>query len=334
MGFIRLIFASVFTEIYVRKLSKVTIISLDASLPVLYQNGIKPDICVSMERDEPTSAFFKKVPKTFQQGIVFVCVSLQHKTVFEAIRAGTLVVPMRPFKYNYFFKLDEFGYTCAGMSSANMAHELAYQMGYTKCVLIGQDLAYGKDGMSHTKGHIFGEDEVQNGFNKVTQKEEELLELDAYGGEGKVKSSIFWKLFLRGIEKTIVETNWSMETIDATEGGARKEGATEMPFREVVEKYIASLPKKKRIILKKPSEDEAFKYLKDTSKILKNFISESKKLKKEVEKTFLAIEKKMKKTEGKSEEELIAMFSTDETVKLLDTVNKARDFLGQNEVIK
>ncbi|WP_144623442.1 6-hydroxymethylpterin diphosphokinase MptE-like protein, partial [Campylobacter coli] len=39
-----------------------------------------------------------------------------------------------------------------GMSVAHMALVLAYHLGHENVILIGQDLAFGKDGSSHSKG--------------------------------------------------------------------------------------------------------------------------------------------------------------------------------------
>ena len=64
---------------------KVCILSVDASFPVLVKHGIKPDFVFSMERDEPTAIFFKKVSEKQQKDVIFVCASLQHKSVFNAI---------------------------------------------------------------------------------------------------------------------------------------------------------------------------------------------------------------------------------------------------------
>ncbi|MBU0529157.1 DUF115 domain-containing protein, partial [bacterium] len=41
----------------------VRIIAVDASFPVLYQAGIKPDVVVSMERVKESARFFQQVPR-------------------------------------------------------------------------------------------------------------------------------------------------------------------------------------------------------------------------------------------------------------------------------
>ncbi|EIA46163.1 PseD protein, partial [Campylobacter coli 2553] len=52
-----------------------------------------------------------------------------------------------------YLKLDDFGYFNMGFSVANMNFLLAIHLKHKNIVLIGQDLAYAKDGLSHTKDY-------------------------------------------------------------------------------------------------------------------------------------------------------------------------------------
>jgi hypothetical protein len=51
---------------------KVTIISVDASLPILEKHNIKPDIVTVIERVELTSKFFVNTSAEFMKDIIFV----------------------------------------------------------------------------------------------------------------------------------------------------------------------------------------------------------------------------------------------------------------------
>ena len=158
----------------------VTIICVDASMPILEKWGIKPDIVTSLERIEDTALFFEKTSKEFQDGVVFLSSALQHEKIYQNIKGGYLTIVMRPFGYMEIFGLHGYGYIGIGMSAANMAHELAYIMNYSDVILIGQDLAYGDDGLSHAKDHVYGEDEVK-GYKTDTY-------VTKWGGNGKVKT--------------------------------------------------------------------------------------------------------------------------------------------------
>lgn len=82
--------------------------------------------------------------------------------------------------------LKEFGYIGGGLSVAHMNYELAINLNYKNIILIGQDLAYAKDGSSHSKGFIhekLHDGHHQRDFNKYTTI--------AYGGKEQFKALKF-----------------------------------------------------------------------------------------------------------------------------------------------
>ncbi len=204
----------------------ITIFAVDASFPVLTRYGIKPDVVVSMERIPLTGRFFKETPKEAFEGVVFSLSSLQHPEVVGSIKAGIMQMNMRPFGYMMETGAHAWGYVGIGMSAANKAYELIYHSGFKTCVLIGQDLAYSDEGKSHSAGHVFGEDEVKHKAGDSY--------VERYGGGGVIKTTAVWNWFRAFFEKDIAETKAKMQTINATEGGARIFGAMERPFAEVM----------------------------------------------------------------------------------------------------
>ena len=232
----------------------VTIISVDASFPVLYKHGIKPDIVTSLERIELTSKFFKEVPAAFHRDVVFVHSALQHRAVVEN-SFGTKVIAMRPFGYMQYYELDDYGYAGIGMSAANLAYEVAFHMGHKRTVLIGQDLAYGDDGTTHAADHAFGKEDEAFKKNVEKMQEGDVI-LPRYGGEGTVRSNPIWLMFLNYFITNIADAGGIMETINATEGGARIEGAVEMSFAQVAERYVDRTQPKTRLEPALPSREE------------------------------------------------------------------------------
>ncbi|MBL0687238.1 MAG: motility associated factor glycosyltransferase family protein [Sulfurospirillum sp.] len=310
----------------------VTIISVDASMPILEKHNIKPDFVVSMERVEMTSIFYKKTSKEFQKDINFISVSLQHKSIFKAINNGTTVLVMRPFHYNAYFQLDDYGYICAGMGCANMAHELTVYMGFKHAVFIGQDLAYGKDGSSHSKNHVLGENCIKEDKTKLnTSINNSGIEFEAYGGKGTVKSTYPWKLFMSGLVNSIGESREIMTCINATEGGARISGTIEMPFKDVIKKYIDKKVKKSKIVLKNTDKNELNKLKIACDERVKKLIEEGESLKEKVEEAFIFISKKLEKIENKELKDVIKAFSTKETITMLNMVNNTRNELSSNK---
>ena len=257
----------------------VTIISVDASMPILEKWGIVPDFVTSLERVKETATLFKNTSKKFQEKFITIHASLQHEEVLKNSYGKKLLV-MRSFAYNRYFDLDEYGYLGVGMSAANMAYELAYILGFKDIILIGQDLAYGKDGKSHADGHPYMEN----------YKETDLY-VPAYGGNGVVRTSKVWNMFKNFFEKDIAYTSkQGIKTYNATEGGARIEGAIEIPFKEITKKLVKPI-KKNKIYVKSPTHKTYLKNLQKVyNKILK-MIEIGDKTQKEVEKVFLKVAK-------------------------------------------
>jgi hypothetical protein len=172
----------------------VTIISVDASMPILEKWGIIPDFVTSLERVEATAKFFENTSKEFQEKFITLHASLQHKKVLDN-SYGKKILAMRPFRYNRYYNLKKYGYIGIGMSAANMAYELAYIMNYKTIVLIGQDLAYSEDGKSHAEGHVLGTDEI-----KFQETDEYVIK---YGGDGLIRTTKVWNMFRNFFEKDI-----------------------------------------------------------------------------------------------------------------------------------
>lgn len=261
----------------------VTIFAVDASFPVLTRYGIKPDVVVSMERIPLTGRFFKDTPKEAFEGVIFALSSLQHPEVVDNIKAGTMMMCMRPFGYMMATGAPQWGYAGIGMSAANKAYELIYHSHFKTCVLIGQDLAYGDDGMSHSSGHLFG-------ANEVKQKESDSF-VERYGGGGMVRTTTVWNWFRQFFEKDIAETKHRMETINATEGGARIAGAIELPFEEVVASRVDQTSPKIPISLKPMPEKELVKVKKTVAASLQRMEQYLHKQRVRIEALFLEVAK-------------------------------------------
>jgi len=298
----------------------VTIISVDASFPILEKHGIKPDIVTVLERVPTTANFFKKTSPEFQKDVIFLLVSIVHEDLLNAIVEGTKVLVMRPHEYTQYFELDEFGYLGSGMSAANLAHELAVSMQYKRAILIGQDLAFGEDGKSHAKDHFFGENEEDSSKFEFTMMR--------YGGEGQIKSTMYWKLFKDFFEKLIVSSSSFFDTYNATEGGARIEGAIEMPFKEVVAKYIDKNQKEK-ITLSYPTQDEIEKYRAQILEKTKFILTEAREKQEVIEKTFIKVQEESENLVKLKNEKRLEDIDFDHLASLVEEIDKIKVFVDE-----
>ncbi|EGG1766554.1 motility associated factor glycosyltransferase family protein, partial [Campylobacter coli] len=203
--------------------NKATIFCADSSYPILAKHGIKPDYVLSLERIPLTSEFFNNDFGEFDKDILFVLKSYVHPHTTKYLQKNNrnfMLVSTYASFINY-LKLDDFGYFNMGFSVANMNFLLAIHLKHKNIVLIGQDLAYTKDGLSHTKDYS-NLDKHEGHF----QRDKNKYTTQAYGGNGKVQSSEIWTLFRHNFEKDIVniKMNYHITTYNCTEGGARIEG--------------------------------------------------------------------------------------------------------------
>lgn len=258
----------------------VTVVAVDASLPILAKYGIVPDIVTSIERVPASRRFFEQTPQEVLEKIVCVMSSVQHEKVLRSVEKSNVIISLRPLAYMMLTGPREWGHIGIGMSSANMAYELVYHSHFKTCILIGQDLAYGEDGTSHTDGHVFGSQEVK-------YKESDSF-VEAYGGGKKVRTTIVWNMFRGFFEKNIAEAKSTMETINATEGGARIYGALELPFEKAVETYVKHTVKKP-LLLKKLSKEKIQHVSDETNAMVLSIESYVRERQKEIEALFLDI---------------------------------------------
>lgn len=259
----------------------VTIFCVDASFPILCENGIKPDIVLSLERVELTAKFYEVVEARFFEGVIFEITSIAHKKLLDEIvkKGGVLQISQRPFGYTSYFELEEYGYVGIGMSAANMAYELVVHSRFETCIFIGQDLAFAKDGKSHSKGAVYGENEL-SGKPKVL--------VEQYGGGGFVESTQIWDMFLKFFARDIFETKDRIRAINATEGGARIPHTIEMPFVKAL-KSVDTRHKKERIILEYPSQSEINANLKKATKKVQEILKYGSTKKAKIEALFLEV---------------------------------------------
>ncbi|EAJ5678813.1 motility associated factor glycosyltransferase family protein [Campylobacter sp. IFREMER_LSEM_CL1846] len=231
--------------------SKATIFCTDSAYPILAKHNIKPDYVISLERVKLTSKFFNNNFGNFDKDIIFILKSYTHPDTIKYLdnnNRNYLLVSSTGASFIYFIQLHSYGYLVTGWSVANMASNLAFNLGHKNIILIGQDLAYSNTGHSHSSGHIYPIN------NKIYKQDYGKYECKAYGGKGKVQSSFVWNLFRQNFESDIVRFNqYNVIVYNCTEGGARIAGAIEKPFKQICEKLLTKELKKPFTSLENPT---------------------------------------------------------------------------------
>ncbi|EOW6265174.1 motility associated factor glycosyltransferase family protein [Campylobacter jejuni] len=258
--------------------NKATIFCADSSYPILAKHDIKPDYVCMLERTELTAEFFNHDFKDFDRDIIFICAGVVHPQAIEYLKSKILIITQKTLNFPHYINLENFSYAAVGLSVAHMLAYLAIYLNHKNIILIGQDLAYAKNGNSHP-------DDYQNSSNYESQMYEHIL-TKAYGGKGKIKTHDIWILFKNWFEQIMLPNTIKMgiATYNCTEGGARIEGTIEKPFLWACENLLhkdldkpfeklepLSLNKQNEFLLKAYYKVyQSIKHCRDFSKILSN----------------------------------------------------------------
>ena len=277
-----------------------TIISVDASYPILKAHGIKPDYVTSIERVELTSEFFNSEPSEFDKDIIFLTATLTHPTTLNYLKGRNVAYILRPLSYELGFEDGDFGYIGGGQSAAHLSFEMAVALEHERIIFIGQDLAYGEGRSSHAKGHVLSGNYDKNQESKYTI---------AYGGEGMAETMYVWNLFREFFEHLIAivqSKNQNLLIYNCTEGGARIAGAIEKPFKAVLEEVFDEI-KPSMPLPTKLNEAQQKAKLKKYKKHIQKIIAFGKDLQDKCEKLFLELAKQVElakklKEQGKDEQ--------------------------------
>ncbi|WP_305862803.1 motility associated factor glycosyltransferase family protein [Helicobacter cholecystus] len=295
-----------------------TLFCIDASFPILHKHGIKPDVVLSLERVEATAKFYEDTPKEAFEGVVFALTSIVHPRLKKAVeeKGGLIQYSFRPFGYTTYFGINEYGYIGIGMSAANMAYEMVVHSRFKRCIIIGQDLAFGEDGSSHSQDALYGSHEIKPKDQKVF--------VTKYGGGGEIESTIVWRMFLNFYERDIANTPYNLEVINSTEGGARIEGTQEIPFA----KAISLIPResKPKLILNFPTQELIEQNMQTISKRCKMWLREGRTKQKRIEKVFLKVAEFCEELEKLNDENKLETIDYKRMDKLSQEIEKVKEY--------
>lgn len=210
-------------EVLKKMKGKALIVAVDTALRYLTEQGMKPDLAITVDAKKPIHLFDSEDIRKLM--LVSDC-SGNHQAV-ELLSGQKLIFSGGNYVYYkkvFALKEREFGFLKNGGSVATVAFSLLREWGFRRIVLVGQDLALAPD-----KVHA-GKDDVDlhklNG-NKIAIK--------GYYGD-TVYTTWDYNEYRRWFERMIEEENCP-EVINATEGGAKIKGAIQMPLQKVLDTY-------------------------------------------------------------------------------------------------
>ena len=301
----------------------ITILSVDASLPILQKEGIKPDLVFSMERVEATAKFFENLDKEFLKDTIFIPSSVSHPLTIEYLKDMKVALSQRPFAYIRMFHLHKWGYLGLGMSAANMAFDFAYLSKFKNIAFIGQDLAFGNDGTTHSKGAVYGEYETQYKQNTLTTK--------GYYGEN-VQTSKVWDMFKNFFVRDIpIAKEKGLNIYNCTEGGAYIDGAEHISFKNFLEQIDNK--EKEFYIPKKLSKEYQENHLKKSKKLVELYVERLSCIKEKIENVFLEVMEQIETLEKLNRDEDLEKIDFNDLTKTISNIDIIKNILEEDRAI-
>lgn len=233
---------------------KALILANDAVISTLAKHNIVPDAIFSIERVMETyDAFYKN--NDIDKDTIFVGPPVVVKEIFGKLRNNKMMLCLKQGeKINEWINnsiLQENRLIQMGTSCAHIAFGFAKYVNADPIIFVGQDLAYTKDGITHSENV-----EIKQ---KVDEISEEVIYVKGINGE-LLPTSYAYKNFLTFLEAEMAKDTTERTYIDATEGGAFKHGTKIMRLKEVILEYCKESVMKLNDLVPKSSELDINKY--------------------------------------------------------------------------
>lgn len=201
---------------------RAVIIAVDTALRLLLPLGIKPDIVTTIDFNQVNFQKFANVPIDDDISLVYHPGGY-HESIraFHGPRFTLSQVPNRIPHWLMQFVEDK-GSLASGTTVAHMSFHLACLMGCDPITFVGQDLAFPDKKIHAGDLSLWG----------INTNEMDTIE-DIFGEQ--VGSMTSFRHAINHFEKSFKDTNATI--IDATEAGAKKQGARPMRLRDVIDEY-------------------------------------------------------------------------------------------------
>ncbi|AQX69697.1 motility associated factor glycosyltransferase family protein [Campylobacter jejuni] len=209
---------------------KAVIFCADGALSMLEKEDIVPDYVLNIDFEDLPLRFFQNKENLKQSIIALECAT--HPNVVHSLRAENCMIVLRNKALYQRFNLNDFGYVDTGTHVSHFSYTLALALGFKNIIMIGQDLAFDKEGNSHSKGFALGE-RIDHTLNLPT------LQVPAYAGQGEVLTHITWNDYRIKLEYLFACNDQKAKFYNATEGGVRINFTEELSFKECCEKLLA-----------------------------------------------------------------------------------------------
>ena len=246
------------------------IISTESAIIPLMENKIKPDILSVLERTKDSYHYHFEGIK-YPDDISLLSLALIDKNIFPSFPGPKIPIFRNSESINVWMNNivgDRGSAVDAGANVSHLAFEIAAYLGANPIVLVGQDYAFGTDGVTHSKHAVYLTKKGKKALDSIKRKPIVYTE----NNEGtQISTTQLWLDFKQGLERKIL-TNRHIKVINATEGGAKINGTICENLNTTIETYCKTKPEHSVDVLIK-EEKQKINNLERQEK-LNNFIDE------------------------------------------------------------
>jgi hypothetical protein len=200
---------------------KALIISVDASLKLLLENGINPHMVTSLEREHEVQQFFENIDAEKVKDVYMTTCPVLYNHVYKSYN-GPKIMAYRNFDHFKWMGIEK-GILDIKLSSANMAFVIAKALGCNPIILVGQDLAYGDNDETHATPVPFSS-AGEKIFNVAGNYVDEI------------KTNDGWNNFRKAFELDI--SQFEGKVFNCTEGGAYIKGTHIETLQTIINSYL------------------------------------------------------------------------------------------------
>lgn len=224
-------------ELLRRVAGRGVIVAVDTAYRTLKSAGIIPNFVVSIDATEENTADFKDV-EVGDDATSLVMVPVVHPEIPRLFSRRFVAGYGHPLQKWIEAALGiEFGSLLVSGSVGTIGYDFLRLLKADPIILVGMDFAYGS--RTHTRGSMHHEVEQQSRFGsreRVAFTEASIATLSRPGWGGKpVRTTEQMMRWAQWFERELLRGD--EKTINATEGGIRIEGATELPLDKAIEQY-------------------------------------------------------------------------------------------------
>ena len=201
---------------------RAVIIVVDRALEPLLNKKIEPDFVITLDSGKT----MEYVTNDSEISFPLLCTMDASNSIMKAHKGRKIFYSIQGYPKYIFEELKKKTSSLnSGGSVATGAFSVCVGLGFKTIILVGQDLAYSYDELTHADGIIGNEDEQYHVFDEVE------------GIDGRMIGTRHdWYMYLTWLQDAI-KSFPDINVIDATEGGAKISGTEIMKLQDAISLY-------------------------------------------------------------------------------------------------